>query len=80
MLEYDRIDISERINVNNTYASKECNICHYCYFLDKGFKYKPYLWNWFHDLMHKGLNFNVAIVSVKGNDYQDRIQSKFHTG
>ena len=29
MLEYDRIDISEGIDVNKTNASKECDICHY---------------------------------------------------
>ena len=29
MLEYDRIDISEGIDVNKTSASKECDICHY---------------------------------------------------
>ena len=29
MLEYDRIDISEGIDVNKTKASKECDICHY---------------------------------------------------
>ena len=29
MLEYDRIDISEGIDVNNTSLSKECDICHY---------------------------------------------------
>ena len=28
-LEYDRIDISEGIDINKTNASKECNICHY---------------------------------------------------
>ena len=27
MLEYDRIDISEGIDVNKTSASKTCNIC-----------------------------------------------------
>ena len=41
MLEYDRIDISEGIDINETNASKECDICHYWYFLDKGFKYEP---------------------------------------
>ena len=35
MLEYDRIDISEEIDINKTNASKECDICHYWYFLDK---------------------------------------------
>ena len=36
MLEYDRIDISEGIDVNKTSASKECDICHYWYFKDIG--------------------------------------------
>ena len=42
MLEYDRIDISEGIDVNKTTSSKECDICHYWYFLDKNFSYEPY--------------------------------------
>ena len=29
MLEYDRIDIAEGININKTNASKEREICHY---------------------------------------------------
>ena len=29
MLYFDRIDVSEGIDVNKTSASKECNICHY---------------------------------------------------
>ena len=29
MLEYEKIDISEGIDVNKTNLSKECNICHY---------------------------------------------------
>ena len=37
MLEYDRIDISEGIDVNKTNASKKCDICHYQYFKDIGF-------------------------------------------
>ena len=51
MLQYDRIDISEGIDINKTSASKECNICHYWYFLDKNFNYDPYLCNECHDLM-----------------------------
>ena len=35
MLEYGRIDISDGIDINKTNASKECDICHYWYFLDK---------------------------------------------
>ena len=29
MLEYERIDISEEIDINKTSLSKECDICHY---------------------------------------------------
>ena len=29
---YDRIDVSEGINVNKTTKSKKCNVCHYWYF------------------------------------------------
>ena len=37
MLYYDGINVSEGIDVNKTSKSKECDICHYWYFLDKGF-------------------------------------------
>ena len=44
MLEDDRIDYSERINVNKSNnKSKECNICHYCNFLNKNLTYEQYL-------------------------------------
>ena len=70
VLEYDRIDISEGIDMNKTSASKGCDICHYWYFLDKNFNYEPYLCNGCHDLMQKATSFdNVVIVSIKGNDY-----------
>ena len=28
-LEYDKIDISEEIDIDKTNASKECDVCHY---------------------------------------------------
>ena len=71
MLEYDRIDISEGTDVNKTNASKECDICHYWYFKDIGFKYEPYICNDCHDLMQKAMSFNdIAIVYVKGCAYR----------
>ena len=39
MLEHDRIDVSEGIDINKTNSSEECDICHYWYFKDIGFKY-----------------------------------------
>ena len=71
MLKYDKTDISKGIDINKTNASKECDICHYWYFLDKNFNYEPHLCNGCHDLMQKAMNFNdLAIVSIKGNDYR----------
>ena len=71
MLEYDRIDISEGVDVNKINASRECDIWHYWYSKDIGFKYEPYLCNGCQDLMQKALSFNdVAIIYVKGNGYR----------
>ena len=71
ILEYDRIDILEGIDVNKTSESKEYNICHYWYFKDIGFRYEPYICNGCHDLKQKAMSFNdVAIAYVKGNAYR----------
>ena len=70
MLEYDRINISEGIDVNKTNLSKEFDIWHYWYFKDVGFKYEPYICNGCHDLMQKAMSFNVAVVYVKGSAYR----------
>ena len=43
MLEYDRIDISERIDINKTNTSRECKIFHCWCFKDIRFKYEPHL-------------------------------------
>ena len=65
MLEYDRIDISEGVDVNKTSLSKECDICHYWYFKSICFKYET------HDLMQQAMSFNnVAVVYVKGSAYR----------
>ena len=71
MLENDRIDFSEEIDINKTNASKDCDICHHRHFSDKIFEHEPYLHNDCHDLMQKAINFNdVAIFSVKESDYR----------
>ena len=62
MLECNRIEISEGIDVNKINASKGCDICHYCYFKDTGFKYEPYLCNGCHDLMQEAMSFNEIVV------------------
>ena len=71
MLENERIDISEGIDINKTNLSKECDICHYWYSKNIGFKYESYLCNGCHDLMQKAMSFNnIAIVHVNGNAYR----------
>ena len=76
MLEYDRIDISEGIDVNKTNLSKECELCHYWYFKNVGFKYESYFCNGCHDLMQKAISFNnIVVVYVKWNVH--RINFKY---
>ena len=71
MLYYDRIYISEWIDGNNTRKSKECDICHYWYFLNKGFKFQPNVCNRCHDLLMMYVNVSdiVATLNIKGSDY-----------
>ena len=45
MLYFDRIDVSEGIDVNKTSASEECDICHYSHFLNYSFKFQPNVCN-----------------------------------
>ena len=64
MLEYDRIDISEDIDVNKCkYISKKCDLYKFYYFIDKNFNYGPYLCDGSYDMSLKAINMkNLAIV------------------
>ena len=71
MLEYNRIDISEAVDVNKIILSKECDIFHCWYSKHIGFKYEKYLCNGCHNLMQKAMSFNnIAIVYVKESAYR----------
>ena len=53
------------IDINKTGASKECDICHYWYFLDKGVKFRLDVYNGCHDLLAMSMNFsNIAILAL----------------
>ena len=74
MLYFDKIKISEGIYVHKTSASKECDICHYQYFLNKDFKFQPYIYihicNRYHGLLMMSMNFSdVAFLNIKGSGY-----------
>ena len=45
MLQYEKIDVLEGIDVNKTSASKECKLCHYSFFKDIGFKFEAHVCN-----------------------------------
>ena len=65
MLHYDGIDASQGIDVNKTSVSKDCNICHYCYFFEKGFDFRPHACNGCHDLLMISINLSdIAIIAV----------------
>ena len=65
----DSIDVSEGIDVNKRNESKECDICHYWYFLDKGFKFYPNFCNEYHDLLMMSMNLSdIAILNIKSVD------------
>ena len=49
MIYYERIDVSEGIDVNKTSVSKECDVCHYWYFSDYNFKFQPNVCNSCHE-------------------------------
>ena len=71
MLYYDKIDVSKGIDVNKTSASKQCDICHYWYFLNYSFKFEPNVCNRCHDLLTMSINLSdIAILNIKGSDYR----------
>ena len=71
MIEYERVDISERIDLNKTNKLKECMLCHYWYFLHKNFSYGPYLCDNCYNFSQKSRDFkNIAIVRIKKNAYR----------
>ena len=65
MLEYDRIDISEGIDINKCEeTSKKCTLCKFYCFLDKNFSYGPFLCNGCYDMSLKAISMqNLTIIN-----------------
>ena len=71
MLQYEKIDASEGIDVNKTSASKECELCHYWFFKNVGFKFEEHFCNRCHDLLTMAHSLkNMAISSAKGATFR----------
>ena len=66
MLRYQKIHASEGIDVNKTSASKECELCHYWFFNDIGFKLEEHVCNKCLDVLMMAHSLkNIAILSAK---------------
>ena len=70
MLRSQKIDGSDRIDVNKASASKECGLCHYL-FKDVGFKFEEHVCNGCHDLLTMTHSLkNTAILNAKGATFR----------
>ena len=70
MVYFDRIEVSEGIDVNKTSASKEYDICHCWYFLNYSFKFQPSVCNRCHDLLMMSINLSdISILNIERSDY-----------
>ena len=71
MIRYQKIDISGGIDVNKTNSSKECELFHYWFFKDIGFKFEEHVCNKCHDLLTIAHSLkNIAILNAKGNTFR----------
>ena len=67
MLWYQKVDISGGIDVNETNASKEWELCHYWFFKDTGFKFEEHVCSKCHDLLIIACHLkDIAILNAKG--------------
>ena len=63
MLQYQKNDVSEGIDVNKTSASKGYELCHYWFFEDVGFKFEEHVCNKCHDFLTIAYSLkNIAIL------------------
>ena len=71
MLEYDRIDISEGLNINKCEeTTRRCTLCKFYYFLDKNFSHGPFLYNGCYDMSLKAVSMqNLTIINHNENHY-----------
>ena len=71
MLWYQKSDTSEGIDVNKTSASKQCEVCHYWFFKDIGFKFEENVCNKCHDFLTIAYCLkDIAILNAKGNTFR----------
>ena len=66
-MKYEKIDVLEKIGVNETSASKKCELCLYWFFKDIRFQFKENIFDRYHDLLTMTYSLkNIAILSARG--------------
>ena len=71
MLKYDKINITEGIDVDKTNKSGKCMFCHYWYYLNKNYSYSPFTCDRCYNIVQRSTDFkNIAIVHVKSKAYR----------
>ena len=71
MMQCNKINVSEEIDVNKTSAWKDCELCHYWFFKDIGFKFEEHVCNKCHDLLTIAYSLkDIAILNAKGATFR----------
>ena len=70
MLKYDKIDVSQGIDINKTSASKKFIPYHYWHIKDVGYKFQSYICNGCHVISTMAYKLkNIAVSNAKDVDY-----------
>ena len=71
MLKYDKIDITEGIDLNKTNKSKECMFCQNWYYLNKNFSYGPFTCDGCYNIVQSSTNIkDITIIYVTKTAYR----------
>ena len=71
MIPYQKIDVSEGIDINKASASKEFELCYYWFFKDIGFKFEEHVCNKCHDLLTIAYSLkDIAILNAKETTFR----------
>ena len=71
MTQYNEINLSGGIDVSKTSASRECELCHYWFFKDIGFKFEEHFCSKCNDLLTMAHSLkDTAILSAKGATFR----------
>ena len=70
MLRYEKISVSEGIDITRKNASKECMLCHYWYFKEVRVKFELYVCSKCHDVSTTAYELKNCNINVKGANFR----------